>query len=368
MTDAMVQQISAALSQRAVLVAKTPGAMHLPIPDTPSPPPARRRMEDTAEDVRRDLMGIIEKLQKKVDGITVDSMLFQTDIVKRLDENKTFTLKTAQTMVETSAQDVRAGIAKEILDPERFSKHITGHDAPILQPLVEGIMDAKIKLLNANISALNNWVRGRNERDVKVDGYLEDLYAIRPQEGDQVKSAFRTVADELKHLRAMAQPGRDPTGAPVDHSSESSRAQATTGTTTQATNGATQGGSPTPAAGLSVHMAQLLGSDLQRQIDLLKQCLLPGKCHCNHVEVHEVRVNIVEQQVAGHTEALRILDQNVRLALASMTSSSSGAVPAGQPDGGGYPAPPQAHASHRGSGAGGLNMRGAYSGRGGGDG
>ena len=95
MTDAMVQQISAALSQRAVLVAKTTGAMHLPIPDTPSPPPARRRMEDTAEDVRRDLMGIIEKLQKKVDGITVDSMLFQTDIVKRLDENKTFTFKTA---------------------------------------------------------------------------------------------------------------------------------------------------------------------------------------------------------------------------------------------------------------------------------
>ena len=161
-------------------------------------------MEDTAEDVRRDLMGIIEKLQKKVDGITVDSMLFQTDIVKRFDENKIFTFKTAQTMIETSAQDVRAGIAKEILDPERFSKHITGHDAPILQPLVEGIMDAKIKLLNANISALNNWVRGRNERDVKVDGYLEDLYAIRPQEGDQVKSAFRTVADELKHLRAIA--------------------------------------------------------------------------------------------------------------------------------------------------------------------
>ena len=89
--------------------------------------------------------------------------------MKRLDENKTFTFKTAQTMVETSAQDVRAGIAKEILDPERFSKHITGHDAPILQPLVEAIMDAKIKLLNANISALNSWVRGRNERDVKVD-------------------------------------------------------------------------------------------------------------------------------------------------------------------------------------------------------
>ena len=143
-------------------------------------------------------------------------------------------------MVETSAQDVRAGIAKEILDPERFSKHITGHDAPILQPLVEGIMDAKIKLLNANISALNSWARGRSERDVKVDGYLEDLYAIRPQEGDQVKSAFRTVADELKHLRAMAQPGRDPTGAPVDHSSESSRAQTTSGTTTHATNRATR--------------------------------------------------------------------------------------------------------------------------------
>ena len=213
MTDAMVQQISAALSQRAVLVAKTPGAMRMPILDTPSPPPARRRMEDTAEDVRRDLMGIIENLQKKVDGITVDCMRFQTDIVKRLDENKTFAFKTAQTMVETSAQDVRAGIAKEILDPERFSKHITGHDAPILQPLVEAIMDAKIKLLNANISALNSWVRGRNERDVKVDSYLEDLYAIRPQEGDQVKSAFRTVADELKHLRAMAQPDRDPTGA-----------------------------------------------------------------------------------------------------------------------------------------------------------
>ena len=179
MTDAMVQQISAALSQRAVLVAKTPGAMRLPIPDTPSPPPARRRMEDTAEDGRRDLMGIIEKLQKKVDGITVDYMLFQTDIVKRLDENTTFTFKTAQRMVETSAQDVRAGIAKEILDPERFSKHITGHDAPILQPLVEAIMDGKIKLLNANVSALNSKVPGRNERDLKVDSYLLDLYAIR---------------------------------------------------------------------------------------------------------------------------------------------------------------------------------------------
>ena len=100
-------------------------------------------------------------------------------------------------------------------------------------------MDSKIKMLNANVDALNNGVRGRNGRNVKVDSYLDDLCAVRPQQREQVQSALWTVAEELKHLRVLAEAGRDPTCVLVKHSSEASKAQATAGATTQATTGAT---------------------------------------------------------------------------------------------------------------------------------
>ena len=206
------------------------GVLVLP-PDTPSPPKpsqSRRRSDSlqdvrhlkththevttsdapttptTAESLRGELRDAVAKMREKLDAITVDEMMFQTDVVKKLDENKTFILTAARAAVDQSVHGSEVKIAAEIMESARFTQHLLGHAAPFLKPLAESMVESQFTILSSSVEKLNEWVRGRVAHDARIDAYLEDLYAIRPQEGDQVQKAFQSVAEELKHLRAMA--------------------------------------------------------------------------------------------------------------------------------------------------------------------
>ena len=171
------------------------GGMHVLPPDTPSPqskPSKARRRSDSpqpgahrgpymAENVRDELLGIIAKMRVKLDAVTVDEMMFQTEVIKGLDESKSFVLKAARAAIDQSIHGFEAKVAAELTESARFTKHLMGHDEPVLKPLVDSMVKGQFTLLNSNFEKINDWIRGRVAHDARIDAYLEDLYAIRLQ-------------------------------------------------------------------------------------------------------------------------------------------------------------------------------------------
>ena len=106
------------------------GGVHVLPPDTPSPqskPSKARRRSDsppqdahprpcTAESVRDELLAIIAKMQVQLNNVTVDEMMFQTDVVKRLDESKSFVLKAAQAAVDQGIHGFEVRVAAELTE------------------------------------------------------------------------------------------------------------------------------------------------------------------------------------------------------------------------------------------------------------
>ena len=145
------------------------GGMHVLPPDTPSPqskPSKARRRSDSPqpdamprtlspENVRDELLGIIAKMRAQLDAVTIDEMMFQTDVVKRLDESKTFVLSAARAAVDQSIHGFEVKVAAELMESARLTKHLVGHDAPVLQPLVEAMFEAHFALLSANVDNVN---------------------------------------------------------------------------------------------------------------------------------------------------------------------------------------------------------------------
>ena len=267
-------------------LSRTGGAYVLP-PDTPSPQPklskARRRSDSpqqdahprpcTAESVRGELLAVIAKMQVQLNAITIDEMMFQTDVVKRLDESKTFVLSAARAAIDQSIHGFEVKVAAEITQSARFTKHLVGHDAPVLKPLVEAMVEGQFALLSANVDKINGWIRERVTHDQKIDAYLEDLYAVRPHEGDQVQRAFQSIAEELKHLRSAN------------------------------TSTDVRGSSSAPAApeAWKAHidkMARDLDTMRAVQWDLdAKFAANAAKCDCGHVDINTGRLDFMQQEI-----------------------------------------------------------------------
>ena len=70
-----------------------------------------------------------------------------------------------------------------------------------------------MKLLNANLNALNTSVRERNNRDAQVESYLAGLERDRPYEGAKIKMAFQSIIDEILILRSSAAAAAAPAAA-----------------------------------------------------------------------------------------------------------------------------------------------------------
>ena len=133
-----------------------------------------------------------------------DKIRFETNILKRLDEYKDFTVKSAKVLVDTSCRDVVSGIEAEFVMPERFKAHLVGKSEPIFAALFEEIYVPKATIVNEKIEEMQNWIRERNRRDVQVEGYLAGLERDLPGNGAAIKTAFQGIIEELVFLRASA--------------------------------------------------------------------------------------------------------------------------------------------------------------------
>ena len=108
---------------------------------------------------------MMASLQAKVDALTRDNLRFETNILKRVDKGKAFVMKSAKVLVDDSCHRIITGIEVEFAESARLKRHLLGKDAPVFETLFDQFLDPKLKLLNANLNALNTWVRVRNNRD-----------------------------------------------------------------------------------------------------------------------------------------------------------------------------------------------------------
>ena len=103
---------------------------------------------------------------------------------------------------DDSYRKLIVGIEAEFAESARLKVHLVGKDAPVSETLFHHFLDPKFKLLNANINALNTWVRECNNRDAQVEGYLAGLERDRPDEGAKIKMACQSIIDEILILRS----------------------------------------------------------------------------------------------------------------------------------------------------------------------
>ena len=143
-------------------------------------------------------------LQAKIDALTRDNLRFETDLLKRMEKGKAFVMKSAKVLVDDSYHRIISGIEAEFAESARLKRHLLGKDAPVFEALFDQFFDPKLKLLNANLNALNTWVRERNNRDTQVETYLAGLERDRPDEGAKIKMAFQSIIDDILVLRSSA--------------------------------------------------------------------------------------------------------------------------------------------------------------------
>ena len=70
----------------------------------------------------------IMKLQAKLEAITRDNLRFDADVLKLIEEGRTFALNSAKAMEDESGECVICGIEAEITIKERFARHLVGKD------------------------------------------------------------------------------------------------------------------------------------------------------------------------------------------------------------------------------------------------
>ena len=229
----------------------------------------------------------LAKIRRASDLAAKNSVGVEAAILKRLDDHKSFMTKDLEGKIEKARTHTLKAIEIEMTDRERFGKHLLGHDAPILQPLVEGIMRDKVTEVDGKLKILNAWVAARTHRDGKVEAYLHELHTARPEEGKAVGTAFMAVAQELLEIRAVA-------GAAAWQSGDAPGA----------------GGGGGGGGGAAPDNAAF--EELSKQVAFIQGTLLQGKCHCVHVDQHELRFGAVEQKVIESEKHLRILEGALR--------------------------------------------------------
>ena len=105
--------------------------------------------------------------------------------MKRIDEVKAFSIQSAKKLVDASYDRLLRGIEAEFKESERLKVHLRGHDAPVSQSILDEVLapklDERIKIVQANVSALNTWVRDRSSRDAQDEDSFTNLERDRPQ-------------------------------------------------------------------------------------------------------------------------------------------------------------------------------------------
>ena len=227
----------------------------------------------------------VSKLQRAEESTRRGAIESETAIVKRLDETKIFLEK----KLDQEIQKMMKQVEHEIVDPKLMTGHLRGHSAPILEPLVHEFTKAKVNEIEEKLGEMSQWVHEKQQRDVQVEQYLNNLHGARPEEGRTVTQAFMNVAQELIEIRAAATSGD--------------------------ARGASPAGATPPGIGDTGIVKQQM-ADMQAQIVQIRHNILQDRCHCVHVDSHEHRINDANRR-------MNIVETAIQGIYTSMASSSS---------------------------------------------
>ena len=111
----------------------------LPVPeDKPGP---KRRAASHAEpraapraapaEATANLLKMVVKIQQQLAEGAQRQILFEADVLKRIDEAKTFSIQSAKRLVDDSYDRILHGIEAEFKESERLKVHLRGHDATV---------------------------------------------------------------------------------------------------------------------------------------------------------------------------------------------------------------------------------------------
>ena len=121
----------------------------LPVPE--EEPGPRRRAASHAEpragtaETTANLLGMVSKLQQQLTESAKRMILFEADILKRLDENKEFAAKSTRALVDESCRSVVAGIEAEFSMSDRLKAHLIGRNEPVFETLFNQFHDPKLQ-------------------------------------------------------------------------------------------------------------------------------------------------------------------------------------------------------------------------------
>ena len=102
-------------------------------PETTAWPDKLRQLEAQREIDREhlaEMARMMANLQAKVDALTRDNSRFEIDILKRVDEGKTFAMKSAKTLVDDSYHKIINEIEAEFAESARLKGHLLGKMRP----------------------------------------------------------------------------------------------------------------------------------------------------------------------------------------------------------------------------------------------
>ena len=142
----------------------------------------------------------IETLTRANGQINRNAIGLEKAVLDRVEAAKLFAAKDT----EDKISDLRERLRVEFSDGEKLSKHLVGHDTPVLKPLVDTLMKAQMDAVNHQFAVLDQFVKERVMRDNMVQQYLTNVAAEKPVDGEKINNAFYGVAVELIEIRAAA--------------------------------------------------------------------------------------------------------------------------------------------------------------------
>ncbi len=254
----------------------------------------------------------LNKTRRAAESANRNLMGVETAVLKRVDESRAFMDK----KIDNKIQETMKIVESEITDKRLMTRHLLGHKEPVLEPLVHEIMGTKFEAIEAQLNKLGEWVNGRQERDDRVEGYLQNLHKERPEEGKVVKDTFLQFAQEIVYLRATADASgvRGGMGLPAEEAAAETPVMSSSAP------------SPPPDMPASGNVQWQL-NNLTAQIQYIKTNILQDKCHCIHVDLHQGKLTEVDRKLNWlDTEVRRVTSETgfVGAAAAAPTTDEYG--------------------------------------------
>jgi hypothetical protein len=124
----------------------------------------------------------VKWLRRTVDKQAKEMIMMQADFMKHIDEAKQRNIHEKAQMYQEFGNELEGmkgkifrAIGEEITDKVLFTKHLVGHNEPVLEPLVAPMIDEKVRVLHEQVKNLNDWAQEKITRDATVETYLNVL-------------------------------------------------------------------------------------------------------------------------------------------------------------------------------------------------